>query len=85
MSERTLEGGASRVTSSDDCRVDRIACAGSPSSSHLFRGWCVGVMDSAHYFDLLGESVPQVRVSAHTLALRGFFIIIYSDSLLLSI
>ena len=28
MSERTLEGGASRVhvTSSDDSRVDRIAC-----------------------------------------------------------
>ena len=29
MSERTLEGGASRIrlTSSDDSRVDRIACA----------------------------------------------------------
>ena len=38
MSERTLEGGASRVhvTSSDDSRVDWIACAGSPSLSHLF-------------------------------------------------
>ena len=38
MSERTLEGGASRVlvTSADDSRVDRIACAGSPSSSRLF-------------------------------------------------
>ena len=38
MSERTLEGGASRVrvTSSDDSSVDRIACAGSPSLSHLF-------------------------------------------------
>ena len=38
MSELTLEGGASRVrvTSSDDSRVDRIACAGSPSSSRLF-------------------------------------------------
>ena len=37
MSERTLEGGASRVrvTSSDDSRVDWIACAGSPSSSRL--------------------------------------------------
>ena len=34
-------------------------------------------MDSARDFDLLGESVPQVRVSARTLALRGFFIIIY--------
>ena len=49
MSERTLEGGASRVrvTSSYDSRVDRIACAGSPSSSHRFLrmvrwrdGWC---------------------------------------------
>ena len=38
MSERNLEGGASRVrvTSSDDSRVDRFACAGSPSSSSLF-------------------------------------------------
>ena len=38
MSERTLEGGASRVrvTSSDDSRVDRIACAGSPSLSRLY-------------------------------------------------
>ena len=38
MSERTLEGGALRVrvTSSDDSRVDRFACAGSPSSSRLF-------------------------------------------------
>ena len=38
MSERTLEGGASRGrgTSSDDSRVDRIACAGSPSLSPLF-------------------------------------------------
>ena len=60
MSECTLEGGASRVrvTSSDDSRVDRIACAGSPSSSRLFLGWCGGVMDSARDFDLLGESVP---------------------------
>ena len=33
-------------------------------------------MDSARDFDLLGESVPQVLVSARTLALRGFFIII---------
>ena len=33
MSERTLEGGASRVrvTSSDDSRVDQIVCAGSAS------------------------------------------------------
>ena len=60
MSERTLEGGASRVrvTSSDDSRVDQIACPGSPSSSLFFLGWCVGVMDSARDFDLLGESVP---------------------------
>ena len=38
MSECTLEGGVSRVgvTSSDDSRVDQIACAGSPSLSHLF-------------------------------------------------
>ena len=37
MSEGTLEGGASRVrvTSSNDSRVDRIACAGSPSLSRL--------------------------------------------------
>ena len=40
-------------------------------------------MDSARDFDLLGESVPQVRVSASTLALLGFFqLVIYSDSLL---
>ena len=34
MSVRTLEGGASRVcvTSSDDSRVDRIACAGTRSA-----------------------------------------------------
>ena len=30
-------------------------------------------MDNVRDFDLLGESVPQVRVSACTLALRGFF------------
>ena len=38
MSERTFKGGASRVrvTSSVDSRVDRIACAGSPTSSRLF-------------------------------------------------
>ena len=29
-------------------------------------------MDSARDFNLLGESVPQVRVSARTLALLGF-------------
>ena len=60
MSERTLEGGASRVrvTFSDDYRVDRIACAGSPSSSRLLIGLCGGVMDSSRDFDLLGESVP---------------------------
>ena len=41
------------------------------------------MMDSARDFDLLGESVPQVRVSARTLALLGFFqLVIYSDSLL---
>ena len=40
-------------------------------------------MDSVRDFNLLGESVPQVRVSAHTLALQGFFqLFIYSDSLL---
>ena len=40
-------------------------------------------MDSACDFDLLGESVPQLRVSARTLALLGFFqLFIYSDSLL---
>ena len=31
------------------------------------------MMDSARDFDLLGESVPQVRVSARALALPGFF------------
>ena len=30
-------------------------------------------MDSAHDFDLLGESVPQVRVSARALVLLGLF------------
>ena len=30
-------------------------------------------MDSARDFDLLGESVPEVRVSARALALLGFF------------
>ena len=41
------------------------------------------MMDSARDFDLLGESVPQVRVSARTPALLGFFqLFIYSDSLL---
>ena len=30
-------------------------------------------MDSARDFDLLGESVPQVRVSAHTLSLIELF------------
>ena len=40
-------------------------------------------MDRARYFDLLGESVPQVRVSARTLALLGIFQLqIYPDSLL---
>ena len=34
-------------------------------------------MDSARVFDLLGESVPQVRVSARALALLGFFSLIY--------
>ena len=39
-------------------------------------------MDSARDFDLLGESVPKVRVSARTLALLGFFQLkIYSYSL----
>ena len=37
-------------------------------------------MDSARDFDLLGESVPQVQVSARTLALLGFFQhFIYTD------
>ena len=41
------------------------------------------MMDSARDFDLLGESVPQVRVLVRTLALLGFFqLVIYSDSLL---
>ena len=39
----------------------------------FFWGWCDGVMDSARYFDLLGELVPQIRVSARTLALPGCF------------
>ena len=40
-------------------------------------------MDSARDFDLLSESVPQVLVSASSLALLGFFqLVIYSDSLL---
>ena len=39
----------------------------------FFWRWCDGVMNSALDFDLLGESVPQVRVPACTLALRGFF------------
>ena len=30
-------------------------------------------MDSVRDFDLLGELVPQVQVSARTLALLGFF------------
>ena len=30
------------------------------------------MMDSSRDFDLLGESVPQVRVSARGLALLGF-------------
>ena len=42
------------------------------------------MMDSERDFYLLGESVPQVRVSARALALLGFFVfnLIYSDSLL---
>ena len=39
----------------------------------FFWGRCNGVMDSVCDFDLLGELVPQVWVSARTLALRGFF------------
>ena len=40
-------------------------------------------MDSARDFDPLGESGPQVRVSARTLTLLGFFrLVIYSDSIL---
>ena len=40
-------------------------------------------MDSARDFYLLGESVPQVRVSTRTLALRGFLpFVFYTDSLL---
>ena len=33
---------------------------------------CDGVMDSARYFNLLGEVLPQVRVLARALALLGF-------------
>ena len=41
------------------------------------------MMDSARDFDLLGESVLQVRVSARTLALQGFLpLVFYTDSLL---
>ena len=39
-------------------------------------------MDGARDFDLLGESVAQVRVSARTLALWDFSTLIYFDSLL---
>ena len=47
------------ATSSDDSRVERIMCAGSPSLSCLFfLGWCNGRMDSARDFDLPVESVP---------------------------
>ena len=41
-----------------------------------------GVMDSAHDFDLLGDLVPQVWVSARTLTLLGIFDWIHSHSLL---
>ena len=51
----------------------------------FFWGWCCGVMDSAGDFDLLDESVPQVRVSARAFALLGFLTCIYSDSLLSSV
>ena len=45
--------------------------------------WCDGVMETARDFDVLGESVPQVRVSVRTLALLGVFqLFFYSDSLL---
>ena len=72
-------------TSSDDYHVDQTMRAGSPSLSYLFLGWCNGVMDSAHDFDLLGESVPQVRVSACTLALLGFFqLVIYFNLFIFS-
>ena len=42
-------------------------------------------VDSVRDFDLLGESVQKVRVSAHNLALLGFLTWIYSDSLLPSV
>ena len=38
----------------------------------VFLGWCDGVMNIARYFNLLGESVPQVLVLAAALALLGF-------------
>ena len=44
-----------------------------------------GVMGSAYDFYLLGESVPQVRVSPRALALLGFLNSIYSDSLISSV
>ena len=50
----------------------------------FFCEWCDGVMDSARYFNLLGELVPQVRVSAHALALLGFFQLCMSSDFLLS-
>ena len=39
-------------------------------------------MASAQYFDPLGKSVPQVRVSALAFALLGFVNFIFSDTLL---
>ena len=42
-------------------------------------------MDSARDFDLLGESVPLVRVPAHALALVGFFVFNLFFSLLPSV
>ena len=40
-------------------------------------------MDSGRDFDLLGESVRQVRVLARTLALLGIFqLVVFSDYLL---
>ena len=69
------------VPTSDDSRVDWSECFGSLSWSNLCLGWCNGVMDSARYLDLLGESVLQVRVSVCTLALLGFFSV-SSDSLI---
>ena len=74
MSERTLEGGASRVRENIFRRLPCGSECGCLKSAIEPSFNFYGVMDSSRDFDLLGESVPQVRVSARTLALSGFFI-----------